>query len=81
MLIHTRERNKVNLAAGDPLLDKRERIPKNRPISAPITKDEAESAYISASETDDAIPFNNPIRSFYKVISTNFLTHNKYVVT
>ena len=54
MLIHTRQRTNVNITASDPVLDQQQRQSKYRPISAPITKEEAEKAYVSAGETDDA---------------------------
>ncbi|XP_071100709.1 flagellum-associated coiled-coil domain-containing protein 1-like isoform X2 [Haliotis cracherodii] len=51
-LIKVKERSKVNISAADPTLEQLRRVPKVRPGSAPITRQEAQNAQLSAGETD-----------------------------
>ena len=51
-IITTRNNAIVNMAAHDPALEKRVRPPKQRPVSAPYTKQESQVALLSAGETD-----------------------------
>ncbi|XP_046555464.1 LOW QUALITY PROTEIN: myosin-6-like [Haliotis rubra] len=51
-LIKVKERSKVNISAADPTLEQLGRVPKVRPGSAPITRQESKSAHLSAGETD-----------------------------
>ncbi|CAH1790187.1 unnamed protein product [Owenia fusiformis] len=51
-IINTRNRAMVNLAGGDLTLDDKPRKPFERPTSAPVTRPEAETAHLTASQTE-----------------------------
>ena len=55
MLIETRNRATVSIAAADASLDKYGRHSKVRPCSAPITKHENAEAHLGAGETDQYV--------------------------
>ena len=55
LIIETRRRAEVNLAAGDPLLEVEDKEPKQRPLSAPVTQQESHHALITAGETAEYV--------------------------
>ena len=50
LIIETRNRSVLSMAASDPDLDTAERVPKMRPASAPQTRNEKTQAKLSAGE-------------------------------
>ena len=62
MLIQTRNRALINMAATDADFEKYMRPPKERPVSAPMTRQETDKALLSANETDKYVLKHTPAK-------------------
>lgn len=58
-MLQSKQKAEVNLTPGLIEIEDKQRVPKTRPGSAPITKAETETAALSAGETDHLIPPDN----------------------
>ena len=65
-VIRARSRANVSIAATDMRLEKLLRVPKERPVSAPVTNVEDRGARLSAGETENA-PFSETIINGKKI--------------
>lgn len=51
-MLRSKHKADVNLTPGDLELDNKQRQPKDRPGSAPVTREETKTAHLSAGELD-----------------------------
>ena len=63
MLIETRNRAEVSLASGDVDMDESDKQSKQRPMSAPATKQENHDAVMTAGETEEYVERNRSPRA------------------